>query len=344
MATFAWTLPASVPAAGAKGKLTIRAAAGDQDVFAPAFSVNGSLVRCAGITNTPSYGTGCADGDQAAVGVSLQPNESKTVTQEFLIRGRPGTVTIVTGAPQNVVYAYRRTTGGQGTTVTEPAPGRSTTVTSPRNLPVDCTGSPGFRFVSSVAKENCGVKVTVRDSAGNFNGTTVVGAGGRTPAQAAGEAVAACWLIGPDALTITNRRLKELLASSLMKKRFANASPEAQLRACMYLVTVLFPLTPTAAVAQRTTQAAGGCRARRIAVAVRKRKGKVVSLRPAKSRPTATSIRYSCTASGGAQTITVDGRRKRGLRRALGKKLKLGVVRAKNAPRRAAKVTFTFGF
>jgi hypothetical protein len=104
--TYTWTLPSLVPPAGAKGKLTITATAGDKDVFAPGFSINGPLVRCAGITNTPSHGTGCADGDHAAVSVSLQPGETRTVTQEFLIRGAAGKVTIVTTAPKNVSYTY----------------------------------------------------------------------------------------------------------------------------------------------------------------------------------------------------------------------------------------------
>jgi hypothetical protein len=110
-ATFEWELPKTVPAAGAKkGELKITATAGDKDSWAPSFRIEGKLVGCTGIKNTPSYGSGCADGRHAAVGVSLEPSQTRTVFQKFLIKGRPGIVTIVTTAPKNVVYLYTRRT------------------------------------------------------------------------------------------------------------------------------------------------------------------------------------------------------------------------------------------
>jgi hypothetical protein len=121
--TFTWKLPTSIPADGAKGSITVNAAAGSE-VWAPGFSVNGVLVGCTGITNTPSYGTGCAEGDHAAVAVSLQPGQSKSVTQDFLIKPGIGQVTVViAGYSQQFVY----------TSTSNAAPATTTTAsTTPR--------------------------------------------------------------------------------------------------------------------------------------------------------------------------------------------------------------------
>jgi hypothetical protein len=103
-ATISWKLPSGISADGSKGSLTLTATAGSE-VWAPGFQINGVLVGCSGITNTPSYGTGCADGDHAAIGVSLAAGESKTVTQEFLIKPGVGTATVVVpGFSQQFVY------------------------------------------------------------------------------------------------------------------------------------------------------------------------------------------------------------------------------------------------
>ncbi|MBV8285151.1 MAG: hypothetical protein JO175_10920, partial [Candidatus Eremiobacteraeota bacterium] len=117
--TYKWNLPASIPADGGKGSLTIFATAGDQDVFAPGFSINGVLVGCEGIVNTPSYGTGCADGDHAAVGVSLQPGQSRSVTQDFVVKPGVGTLTVViAGYPQQFLYTSSGSAGSSGSSAT----------------------------------------------------------------------------------------------------------------------------------------------------------------------------------------------------------------------------------
>ncbi|HET8894698.1 MAG TPA: hypothetical protein VFM96_11440 [Gaiellaceae bacterium] len=119
-ATYTWTVPSSIPADGAKGSITVVAAAGGE-VWAPGFSINGVLVGCSGIANTPSYGTGCAEGDHAAVGVSLQPGQSRTVTQEFLIKPGLGKVTVVVpGFSQQFVYTATRNGGATTTTSSSP--------------------------------------------------------------------------------------------------------------------------------------------------------------------------------------------------------------------------------
>lgn len=115
-ATYTWNVPSSIPAEGAKGSITVVATAGGE-VWAPGFSINGVLVGCSGITNTPSYGTGCAEGDHAAVAVSLQPGQSRTVTQEFLIKPGLGKVTVVIpGFSQQFVYTATRNGGATTTT------------------------------------------------------------------------------------------------------------------------------------------------------------------------------------------------------------------------------------
>jgi hypothetical protein len=125
--TYTWKLPASIPADGAKGSITVDATAGSE-VWAPGFSINGVLVGCSGITNTPSYGTGCADGDHAAVAVSLRPGQSKSVTQDFLIKPGVGQVTVVIAgySPQ---FVYASTSNAATTTTT-------TTTGSPRHSQV----------------------------------------------------------------------------------------------------------------------------------------------------------------------------------------------------------------
>ncbi len=133
---FSWKLPATVPAAGAKGSITITATGGDLDGIAPGLSLNGPLVGCTGITNATSPGSGCADGDHASVGVSVQPNETATATQEFLIKGgAPGKVTISFGGPKNVEYEYTASAGA-------PAAGAGSTSSAPLGTPVTLAAPP----------------------------------------------------------------------------------------------------------------------------------------------------------------------------------------------------------
>jgi hypothetical protein len=244
--------------------------------------------------------------------------------------------------------AYTITIGGGGApaggkqgatkTLTEPGPGGSVTVSSPQPLPADCPGQ-SFRAPSSV-QIRCDVDVTVSSSAGDLKGTTVVGEGERTKAQATGEAVAACWLIGPEAL-----QLKSQIAQSFVEKlrdAFQSLSADSTLRLCILLVQ--FESRRITAGVRNPQAAERGCRTQRLALAFRTSGGHIASVRVAKNRLTATSVRYSCTASGGTVKVTVDGRVKGGLRNALGTKLDLGVVRAQTAPKRAAKLTVKFAW
>jgi hypothetical protein len=265
----------------------------------------------------PSKGTDSADKT-----LTLIPHAASTGTKVVLGLG------FQDGGRLDFTY---EATAEQGSTKTvpEPAPGGSVTASSPKPLPAGATK----------------VGVTVASSGGDLKGTTIVGKGGL--AQQVGEAVAACWLIGPDALQIPSNDdvLKSLLSSENFRRYFPRFTFKQQLQFCMLIVERLATSEKVNGFGPRSTQsAAGGCRAQRLAFAIRTRSGRIASVRRTKSALTATSVRYSCTAAGGKTRITVDGRTKGGLRKMLGTKLDLGVVRAKTAPSRGAKVTFTFGW
>jgi hypothetical protein len=105
---YMWDVPETVPAGGATGTLTIEVNAGSER-SGPAFQIVSRMVHCDGIENVKSYGTGCADGDHAAVGAFVEAHESATVTQKFKIRGpidRENPVRIVTGGPDYVDFTY----------------------------------------------------------------------------------------------------------------------------------------------------------------------------------------------------------------------------------------------
>jgi hypothetical protein len=230
-----------------------------------------------------------------------------------------------------------RVESGTTKTVSEPAPGRSTYIESP-NLPVDCGTSPG-RALSSALKPNL-CELSIANSTGDLRGTTIVGEGDvekvpRTP----GAFVFWCWL---------NVDLEDDAGAVIQ------LTPTEQLHVCIDMAVRLFSRgdlgAPRPALVRRSAgapveKATSGCRSKSIPISLRKRKGKgkVVALGRAKhAKLKASSVRYSCSASGGLAKITIKG--PRGLRKAVGKKLNLTVVRAKKAPRRSGKLTFTFGW
>jgi hypothetical protein len=81
---------------------------------------------------------------------------------------------------------------------------------------------------------------------------------------------------------------------------------------------------------------------RRIAFESRRRNGKLIGVKLAKSqRPSRSSVRYSCTGSSGGG-IKITAKRSQGLRGAVGTKLDLGLVRASNAPASGGTLSFRF--
>jgi hypothetical protein len=219
----------------------------------------------------------------------------------------------------------------QGTTktVSEPAPGASKIIEPPA-LPVDCGSNPGRAIAA-----RCKLEVDVSSSADDLGGLVIVGEGD-VQATIAGLFVH-CWLTAEE-----NEKLGWKLTAA------------QKVRICLTLVkhflghgkrafAALSPLQPARRPKVGVSPSASGCRTERMAIAVRLRKGKVVSAKMAKNRKlTASSVRYSCSASGGQEKVTITG--PSNIRKALGKKLTLVAARAKKAPRRSAKLTFTFGW
>jgi hypothetical protein len=318
--SFTYTLPQTI-APGGENKLILVAKVTSRDNAGPHARFCAVLPFAKKENGEPCATTAAAlkgETKDQTTELTLLPNENPA--------GAKATLTIGFEEPGGHLDFTYEATAEQGSTktVAEPAPGGSVTASSPKPVPAGATK----------------VGVTVASSGGDLKGTTIVGKG--ELAQKLGEAVAACWLIGPDAIPTNDAALKSSLSSVAANRFWSHLKPEQQLRLCIFIV---FHLDRSNGFKPRSTQsAAGGCRARRLAFAIRTRNGRIASVRLAKSALTATSVRYSCTAAGGKTRITVDGRTKGGLRKMLGTKLDLGVVRAKTAPSRGAKLTFTFGW
>jgi hypothetical protein len=223
---------------------------------------------------------------------------------------------------------------GATKTVPEPAPGGGVSFSSPHPFPTTCrtTASRGS------GQAGCSVGVTVSDSSGSLKGSTVVAEGGVT-ADLIGNLVAECWLLWePD-------------------PEDGPLGPREQLSWCLAMVqgTVAAYLArpkPTHAIrieaATRapaaTEVATSGCRAVRLAFSARTSGKRIVTVKPVAAKLTAKSVRYSCSSSGGALKIKVDGRVKGGLQASLGAKLDLKLVRPKQASRHAGKVKFAYSW
>ncbi len=232
----------------------------------------------------------------------------------------------------------------QGTTktVSEPAPGKSTTIESPA-LPaggVDCGGSPG-RMLSSRSALACktgeidfyalgdGCVTTYR------YGSLIVGEGG-VEQLGAGEFVVWCWLFygwkDKDGKVVEVNAHKQLLACVNIMLELVKDG-------------LLGKPQPAARFAQhRTTAAASaGCRAKPIGLQVRKRGGKlVVTGRPSRAKLRSSSVRYACGLSG--KTLKVRVTSSKELRSRLGKTLSLGFVHPKTTAKSRAKLSITFGW
>lgn len=252
--------------------------------------------------------------------------------------------------PENSEGRYRIEIYGAGrvpdpgtVTVSEPAPGQSVSVVSPDQLP----------------RNGGTVKVGVTNSSGDLNDTTVVGEGEvkKIPRQI-GEAIAACWFIGPDAFEITGKAdnlvvhtdvgvlpLKKLIRGS--QELFKNADATFALDICLSLgrrIAQSYEESSTTQERLAAETAGSGCRVKRVALNVSSRNGRVtrVRLSETQGRP-ASAPRYSCTSTAaGELDMTVTHGRNTSLRDSLGKKLNLGAVRQANAVTRDA--TLTFGF
>jgi hypothetical protein len=199
---------------------------------------------------------------------------------------------------------------------------------------------PGGSVATSSPKLGSGATtetVSVSSYSGDLNDSTIVAEGERKRAKRKKfvEDVTACILIGPDAIELNPDALEPWLANGEIQQAFQKASLEDTLALCMFVVK---RYGKTATEPPSASSARVGCRSRRIVFDVRRNpKGRITSVKVGRSRA---KVRYGCTSAGGAAKITAKARG--GLRRAVGSRLDIGLVRHPNAPRRSAQVTFRF--
>jgi hypothetical protein len=233
---------------------------------------------------------------------------------------------------------------GNTKTVAAPAPGEARAVTSPKSLPT--SKKVGVTISSSVCRRTSSVRPRTRAIPAECappRGTLIVGEGGTMRREKFGQAVAACWLIGPEGLRLKNP--KEIDVKRIRKSYDKATDPKSQLLFCIDVVSILVVTGDiNLDLAARTPQGTSGCSVRRLALDGTIRGGRLTSLRPVNAKLRPGDIRYGCVPGRDALKLTVDGRMKGGLRKALGNKLDLGVVRSKNADRDGGRLTFKFGW
>ncbi len=104
-ATFKWVLPKEIPAAGAKGSLTISVTVpADSERYAPAMAIDSAMLDCTGVK--VGAGGSCSTGGRVQVGGVAEKGESKTFTQEFKLRGSAADVTVGIQDGPNITYSY----------------------------------------------------------------------------------------------------------------------------------------------------------------------------------------------------------------------------------------------
>jgi hypothetical protein len=335
---YSWNIPSSIPPGGAPASVTVTATDKTGGRFNGVIGAGGNLFieggpavaealadKVAGPATksaTKSFklvpGSYC-DGCAISVTVGIQDGPRITFNYKVVPKSKP--------CPDRKRITLAQARGPLVCNTDEPDPGEAIKLSSPTLDPKD--------------KQ---VKVDVGSSAGNLNGTTIVGEAERKQARAEkiGEAVAACYFIGTAAFDYPRETITEALLDMVNSGQISlefRDTPTGRLKICIALARKLVEPAGNTAVAHA---AARGCNARRIAITPLVRKGRIVGLKPAKSqRPSRSSVRYSCTGGpGGSAKLTV--RRSQGLRAAVGKRLDLGVVRAPGASARETTLSFAF--
>ncbi len=335
---FSWSIPSSIPPGGAAGSLSVTATDKTGGRYNAVIGVGGNLF----IEDGPAVIEALAD--KVAGPPTKQASTSFKLVPGSYCDGCPVSLTVGIQDGPRITFNYKVVPKAK------PCPGRQRITLAQANGPLVCnTDEPGPGKSIKVSSPALGrgdkqATVDVNSSAGSLNGTTIVGEAElrRARAEKVGEAVAACYLIGTSAFDypteVVKEALLELVNSGVIPLEYVD-SPRNRLKLCIALARKLVQPegAPSSARAAR-----GGCNTRRIAIAPRVRKGRIVGLKLAKSqRPGSSGVRYSCTGRpGGAAKLTVRG--PQGLRKAVGTRLDLGVVRAPGAPRRGATLTFRF--
>jgi hypothetical protein len=131
-------------------------------------------------------------------------------------------------------------------------------------------------------------------------------------------------------------------------------TPHYQLLVCINLAVYLIktgalgspkpaPARATAAVEGGAVRRGDGCTEKAIPIVLHKRRGKyVLGGRAKKAKLSASSTRYGCTVSNG--TVTLAATAPRGLRKAVGKTLTVGLYPSPDAPAASGKVGMQFGW
>jgi hypothetical protein len=315
---FTWTIPRNIPAGGADASLIVTSEGRTARYNACA----GLAISGFTISNGPS-------GNQLCTLAEVGRTESTTANFRLTPSGSSGSIVINMQDGPSVTFLYAPPQGGGDPCAT------AKRACETKELPAPAPGTSAT-VKGSIAKGVRKAGVTVDSSAGSLVGTTLVGKGSVKPSEKAGEAVASCWLTGPEALFPSKAELSAFLEKHNFRDDFDELAKDPR-EFFIYCTNLVGELLGEG----RSRHAGGGC-AQQIVVSA-KEKGQKVLLKLAKANALPKSaVKYSCaeTADGGAD-ITVTSSNKKGLRGELGKSLDFGVVSAADAPSGA---TLTFGF
>jgi hypothetical protein len=207
-----------------------------------------------------------------------------------------------------------------------PAPGESVVVSSPQNVPEGArTGT-----------------LEVTSSTGQLPGAAVVAEGdAERRRRVTGEAVAACWLIGPGVIKISNASLAAKIKSKTFLDKWNQLDAEGAFRICLQIVAranLEESQTPPVVTSAAT------CRTRPLTFTLKRRRGKVVSIKLSTKKPSKSHVRYTCTTSSGKLTIKAKRDAKGGLRKKTGKHLDVAAYRSPNTAPSDSKLAYRFKF
>jgi hypothetical protein len=211
--------------------------------------------------------------------------------------------------------------------VDTPAPGETTLVSSPQNVP-EGTRTGTLEVTSSDGQTPRGAIAVESDT--------------QRRARVTGEAVAACWLLGPGVVKISNASLAKKINSQRFLDKWNQLDAQGAFRICMLIVALADADDSDGVPVAQTT--ASSCKARPLTFTLKRRRGKTTSIKLSTKKPSKSHVRYTCTASSGKLTITAKREAKGGLRKAIGKHLDAAAYRSPNAPPTDAKLAYRFKF
>jgi hypothetical protein len=211
--------------------------------------------------------------------------------------------------------------------VDAPDPGEINQISSPQTVPAGThTGTVGV--TSSDGQAPRGAVVAEGDT--------------QRRARQQGEAVAACWLIGPGVIKFNNAAVARKLKSDAFLQKWNQLGAHDSLRLCMLIVAIAGDEESNDVPLATTT--GSSCKARPLTFTIKKRGKKTTSIRLSTKKPSKGNLRYTCTGSGGQLTIKAKRDAKGGLRKAIGKHLDMGAYRTPNAPETDQRLAFRFKF